>query len=99
MSRKPDTPRTDDTPAGTDRDLNDIPVGRRFSANSELLEIERELVADGVELPNRAIPIEYYAESRSYTDDEIRSIIEAELEKDAPNRQLIGYLNEVKAQL
>lgn len=99
MSNKPDTPRTDDSPAGTKQEHADIPTGRRFTGNTDILTTERELVTNGVELPNRAISVEYHASSRTYTNDEIQQIIESELDKDAPNRQLIGYLNKVKAQL
>ena len=96
MSRAPQTPRTDGTPAGTNQLRSDIPVGRRFSRNEELLRIERELVADGVELDNRAIPAEYHAMNREYDDGEIAAIIEQEVDRDHPNRELIGYLNSLQ---
>lgn len=96
MSRKPQTPRTDDTPAGTGQKNSEIPHGRRFSGNDELLRFESELLADGIELANRAIPVGYHTKNRSYDRQEITEIIESELEKTHPNRQLIGYLNEVE---
>ena len=96
MSRKPQTPRTDGTPAGTNQRLGEIPLGRRFSGNDEVLALERELVADGVELDNRAIPAEYHAARREYDDGDIAAIIETEIEREHPNRELIGYLNTLK---
>jgi len=36
--------------------LEDIPAGRRTSGNMELLVIEAELAADGVDLDNPAVP-------------------------------------------
>lgn len=99
MSRKPDTPRDSDGPAGMDTHREDIATGRRFSGNADLLRIERELVADGAELGNRAIPIEYHAQERDYTAAEIESIIAEEVDHEHPNPNLIGYLNEVKASL
>lgn len=93
MSRKPETPRTDDDPAGFS-ETADIPAGRRYSSNRDILAIEAELVADGVELSNRAIPVEYHPENREYDDpDTIRGLIEDEIATDHPNRQLIGLLN------
>jgi hypothetical protein len=94
MSTKPNTPR-EHGPAGNSK-IEHIPTGRRFSSNSELLRIEKELIAEGIELPNRAIPAEYHAEIRSYEPGEITELIEQETNKDHPNRQLIGYLNEVR---
>jgi len=94
MSRKPQTPNDDAKPAGTNQEQSNIPVGKRFSGNKELLETERELVADGVELDNRAIPVEYHKEKSDHTTEERNEIIELELEKDAPNKNLIGYLNQ-----
>lgn len=96
MSRKPQTPNDDEKPAGTNQEQADIPVGRRFSNNAELLEIERELVAEGVTLENRAIPAEYHTENSDYTVEELTEIIQLETEKDAPNKNLIGYLNEIQ---
>jgi len=93
MSRAPQTPRTDGTPAGTNQSFADIPSGRRFTGNDVILECERELAADGHELPNRAIPMEYHASNRTYDDGEIAAIIEDEIARDQPNRELIGYLN------
>jgi len=100
MSRKPETPRTDDSPAGMDRATKDIPAGPRYSSSKEILELEAELVADGVDLGNRAIPAEYHPETRTYSDaDAIREEIEAELDTDHPNRSLIGLLNEQLAEV
>lgn len=99
MSRKPQTPNDDEKPAGSDQVPADIPVGYRFSGNSNILEIEQELLADGVELPNRAIPIKYHAANADYDKESIKEIIKTETEKDHPNRQLIGYLNTLKSHL
>lgn len=96
MSRKPQTPNDNEKPAGTNQEQMDIAVGRRFSNNEELLRIEKELLADGVTLSNQAIPHEYHHEQRSYEDGEIADIIKLETEKDYPNRNLIGYLNELQ---
>jgi len=95
MSRKPTTPNDDEGPAGSGQELAEIPVGRRYSGSEQLLAIERELVAEGAELPNRAIPTEYHPENKDYADaEEVRELIELESEKDNPNRQLIGLLNQ-----
>jgi len=94
MSQEPKT-NFDDTPAGTDSDLITLAADRRFTENPEVLDIERQLVADGATLPNRAIPFKYHPSWREYDDpQEIRSLIEAETDKDNPNKQLIGLLNE-----
>lgn len=98
MSKKPESP-IDDGPAGTGQEIQDIPPGRRFSGNDMVLEIEHNLVADGVDLPNRAIPVNYHAVNRTYTEEEIQSLIETEAKKENPNRQLIGYLNGLKDDL
>jgi len=95
MSRKPRTPQ-DNGPAGTDQPTRTTETGRRFSGNEELLQIERELVANGVDLQNRAIPMEYHTMNRKYEAQEIGEIIELEAEKDHPNKNLIGYLNELQ---
>jgi len=74
----------------------DRPPGRRFSGYDEILQIEKEIIADGGELSNRAIPIEYHKEKRDYTTEEINELIDTEVAKENPNRKLIGYLNEIK---
>jgi len=95
MSRKPVTPNDDEKPAGTNQEPADIPVGRRYSGNEQILQIERELLAEGRELENRAIPKMYHPEQKDYSDQqEVRELIELESEKDHPNKQLIGLLNE-----
>jgi len=95
MSRKPTTPNDNEKPAGTTKDQTDIPVGRRYSSSEQILKIERELVADGEELDNRAIPAEFHPEQKDYSDpQEVRELIELESEKDHPNKQFIGLLNE-----
>jgi len=95
MSREPDTLRTDDTPAGMDSTSKDIPAGSRFSANDEILRIEQELVAEGTELENRAIPIDYHPIKFDYTDTEkVRELINTEMDKENPNKQLIGLCNQ-----
>jgi hypothetical protein len=94
MSKKPQTPRTNDGPAGNST-VADIPAGRRFTSSEEILRIEAELIADGVNLPNRAIPAEYHPEQRDYdSPEDIRAEITTEAEKEHPNRSLIGLLNE-----
>lgn len=93
MSKKPQTPRTNDGPAGNST-VADIPPGRRFTSSEQILRIEAELVSDGVNLPNRAIPAEYHPETRDYDDPAtIRDTIVTEANKDHPNRSLIGLLN------
>jgi len=98
MSREPDSMDIDDTPGGADSETENIPAGRRFSGSPEILEIERELVAEGVDLPNRAIPISY--RQRDYdSPEDVQDIIETEAAKEHPNRQLIGYLNTRKQEV
>ena len=92
MSRKPQTPNDDEGPAGNNQ-LTGIEAGRRFSGNDELIRIEEEMVAEGRKIENRAIPAEY---QREYEPGEIEEIIELEVGKDNPNRELIGYLNKRK---
>jgi len=97
MSRKPDRFDTDDGPGGSGSDLEDYPVGRRYSGSKELLDIEAELVDDGVDLDNRAIPLEYHSEVGEYDYSDakrVSELIETEASKDQPNRSLIGLLNE-----
>jgi len=98
MSREPETPRTDDGPAG-DSEITDIPAGRRFSDNQTVLSIESELIADGKTLPNRAIPTEYHPEHGEYDYSDpavVADLLDAEVSKENPNKSLIGLLNEYK---
>jgi len=77
----------------------DRPVGRRFISD-EVADIERELLADGVALPNRGIPSQYESRVASCADaDELRQLIETETEKDHPNQSLIGYVNDRLAEV
>lgn len=92
MSRKPQTPNDDEGPGGNNT-LETIPTGKRFTENEEILRLEKEMAAEGFELENRAIPARY---QREYDPGEIEEIIALEVEKENSNRQLIGYLNEVK---
>lgn len=103
--RAPDTPTTSKDDSKKNKadlsdvdvpDMDEIAVGRRFSGNQDILRLERELLADGVELENRAIPMKYHTVKRDYTDSEIAKIIEREVSKEYPNKQLIGYLNELE---
>jgi len=72
----------------------DRPVGRRF-VGGQLPEIERELIAEGRDLPNRGIPVEYRERVESCSDvDELRELIETETAKDHPNQSLIGFVND-----
>jgi hypothetical protein len=72
----------------------DHPTGRRF-VSGEVLEIERELVAEGHDLPNRGIPSQYEDRVAECTDpDELRGLIETECEKPNPNQSLIGHVND-----
>lgn len=88
-----ESPTTDDDgPGGSDSELTLGHAGPRYSGNPELLRIERELVADGVDLPNRAVPVEWHPRE-SHTTEELRARIEAETETEHPNRALIGVLN------
>jgi len=86
MNRKPQTPTDDEGPGGNSH-LTTIPAGKRFTENEEILQLEKEMAAEGYELENRAIPAEY---QREYEPGEIEEIIQLEVEKDNPNRQLIG---------
>jgi len=91
--RKPDTPNPDTETHSTE----DIPTGRRFLAeDSERWRIEQELVAEGANLANRAVPVRY----RDLSDPAaIREAIGAEAEADRPNQRAIGYLNERLAEV
>jgi len=72
----------------------DHPTGRRF-VSGEILEIERELIAEEVDLPNRGIPSQYERRVKQCSDvDELRGLIEAEVQKPNPNQSLIGYVND-----
>jgi len=74
--------------------LFDHPAGRRF-VSGEVLEVERELVADGHDLPNRGIPAQYEDRVEGCSDpEELRGLIEAECQKPHPNQSLIGYVND-----
>jgi hypothetical protein len=95
MSRKPKTksemPSEDDQTAIPD--VGDRPTGRRW-VSEEIAAVERELIEDGVELPNRGIPSRYRSRVLDCTDaDELRALIETETEKEHPNQQLIGWIN------
>jgi hypothetical protein len=77
-----------------EHNLFDHPTGRRF-VSGEVLEIERELVAEGVDLPNRGIPSQYEDRVAECADpDELRGLIETECQKPHPNQSLIGYVND-----
>jgi len=72
----------------------DHPTGRRF-VSGEVLEIERELVADGHNLPNRGIPSQYEGRVSECADpDELRGLIETEVQKPNANQSLIGFVND-----
>lgn len=71
-------------------------AGKRFSSNDEVLQIERELAAEGVELENRAIPAkDHPMHLEGVSDEEIRERINNEAQKENPNRQRIGHLHEM----
>jgi len=70
------------------------PAGRRFISD-DLAETERELVADGHDLPNRGIPAQYRDRVAGCDDaDELRGLIETEVQKPHPNQSLIALVNE-----
>jgi len=96
MSRKPQTGMTDSVETDTDtRNPLARSAGRRFSGDESILRLERELVADGVTLENRAIPIRDHAEcGDDINAEEIQRRINEETDKEHPNRNRIGYLNE-----
>jgi len=74
--------------------LFEYPAGRRFVSGA-VLEIERDLVADGHDLPNRGIPAQYEDRVKTCSDpEELRGLIEAECQTAHPNQSLIGYVNE-----
>jgi len=85
--------------SATDDDIAsplDCDAGRSFTGNEDILRIERELVAEGVDLPKRHIP-QWVRDLE--TDAEMDDAIEDELEAAHPNKSLIGYLNERKAEV
>lgn len=69
----------------------------RYTANDEILRLEQELQDEGVELANPAKPLHQHPMLMDCPDDpaEIRALIEAEVNKDDPNRERIGMLNRV----
>jgi len=70
------------------------PTGRRF-ISGEILEIERELIAEGTDLPNRGIPSQYEKNVKNCTDaDELRGLIETEVQKPHPNQSLVAFVND-----
>lgn len=102
--RAPDTPTTSKDDSDDKADLSDldtpdpdeIPVGRRFTDNPDILRLEREMIAEGVELGNRAVPINDHPEKHDYeAAAEIRDEIAAEASKDYPNKERIGVLNQI----
>ena len=110
MSRKHRAGRAPDTPATSKDDNNsksglsdfdvpdsdETPTGRRFSDNDEILRLERKMVAEGVDLDNRAIPMKDHPKHHEYeTAAEIRDEIASEASKEYPNRNRIGVLNEI----
>jgi hypothetical protein len=99
MSRKPENPKNGTENKAKTYEVGDIATGRRFSGNEEILAIEQEMAENGTELPNRAIPIQYHQMNNQYTCEQITELVEAEVQKDVPNKALIGYLNELKAEL
>lgn len=85
---------TNATTDDEEHSLFNHPTGRRF-VSGEVLEIERELVEEGHDLPNRGIPAQYEAQVESCEDpDELRGLIETEVQKPHPNQSLIGYVND-----
>jgi len=79
--------------------LFDHPTGRRF-VSGEVLDIERDLVAEGVDLPNRGIPSQYEDRVKECSDvDELRGLIETECQKPHPNQSLIGFVNDRLAEV
>lgn len=74
-----------------------IPAGPRFvSEAGERWAIEQQLVADGVNLENRAIPARYQGIS---DPSEIKQAIATEADADRPNQRAIGYLNKRLAEV
>jgi len=70
------------------------PAGRRFVSEG-LAETERDLIADGADLPNRGIPVPYRDRVAEWDDaDELRTLIETECQKPHPNQSLIAFVNE-----
>jgi hypothetical protein len=99
MTRKPTNPKNGTENKAKTHEVQSHPPGRRFTGNGELLRLESEMVANGTELPNRAIPIEYHEMNNDYTREEITELVDREVAKDQPNKELIGFLNELKAEL
>jgi len=100
MSRQPDTPRTDDSPAGQTSTSDDINVGPRYTSNTDILRIEQELRDDGVELANRAIPVEHHPMHEGLDSPEaVRDAVQTEAESEDPNRDRIAHLNRLLLRL
>jgi hypothetical protein len=101
--RKPETPRDDDGPAGSGRNLSDIGVGKRFaSRESDVWQIEQSVAVEG-DLPddaNRCIPLcDHPEHGDDLNADEIRNRIERESETPVPNKSRIGHLNDLLAEV
>lgn len=99
MSRKPTDPKNGTANKAKSHEIQSHPPGRRFTGNGEILRLESEMVANGTELNNRAIPVEHHEMNNDYTREEITALVDREVAKSQPNKELIGYLNELKADL
>jgi hypothetical protein len=68
---------------------------KRYTANEEILRLERELQEEGVELENPAIPFRDHPSLIKYPDDpdELRDFITEEVTSDNPSREKIGMMN------
>lgn len=99
MSRKPDNPKNGTENKAKTHEVQSHPPGRRFTGNGEILRLESEMVANGKTLDNRAIPVEHHEMNNEYAREEITRLVDKEVAKEHPNKELIGYLNEVKAEL
>lgn len=70
----------------------DRPAGRRFVSDA-VQAIERELVEDGADLPNRGIPTGYRDRVEDCEDvADLRELVKTEVQKPHPNQSLIGYV-------
>jgi hypothetical protein len=86
---------TDDNQTDDDEQIDSLTVkpGARYTSNGEILRIERELRADGVELQNPALPGEEHPTVGTISVEECRRRIATEADTAEPRRDRIAGLN------
>jgi hypothetical protein len=75
----------------TDSGALDVPAGPRTTGDSDVLRIEADLRADGVELDNPAVPADVVDDCE--TADDYRDVIEAEMERDETRHHVVALAN------